>query len=43
MRWVWRYPDRSLPRVLAQLEGLDEVDVRRLRSADDVEEYLKSL
>ena len=41
--WVWRYPDRSLPRVLAQLEGLDGVDVRRLRSTDDVKEYLDSL
>lgn len=43
MRLVWRYPDRSLPRVLAQLEGLDGVDVRRLHSTDDVREYLERL
>ena len=43
MRWVWRYPSRSLPRVLALLEGLDGVDVRRLRSPDDVREYVESL
>ena len=43
VRWVWRYPDRSLPRVLAQLEGLDEVDVRRLRSTQDVGSYIESL
>ena len=43
MRWVWRYPRRNRPRVLALLDGLDGVDVRRLRSTADVRRYVDAL
>lgn len=38
--WVWRYPKRSRPRVLALLDGVEGVDVHRLRSDEDVRRYL---
>ena len=43
MRWVWNYPRRNRPRVLALLEGLDGVDVHRLRSDGEVRRFLESL
>jgi adenylate kinase family enzyme len=41
--WVWRYPQRSRPRVLALLDDLQGVDVHRLRSAAEVRRYVESL
>lgn len=43
MLWVWRYPQRSRPRVLALLDGLQGTAVHRLRSPADVRRYVESL
>ena len=41
--WVWRYPDRNRPQVLALIGSLEEVDVHRLRSSADVRRFVESL
>jgi adenylate kinase family enzyme len=42
-RWMWSYPGRVRPRVLAILAGLpSEVVVHHLRSDDDVRGFLES-
>jgi adenylate kinase family enzyme len=43
MRWVWRYPARNRPHVLALLDGLHGVDVRHLRSSAGVRRYVEGL
>jgi adenylate kinase family enzyme len=43
LRWIWRYPVRNRLDVLARLDGLEGVDVHRLRSAADVQRYVESL
>jgi adenylate kinase family enzyme len=43
MRWVWRYPARNRPRLLSFLDGLEGVDVHRLRSAADVRRYVANI
>ncbi len=44
MRWVWAYPRRSRPRVVAQLQAHEQSKrVIRLRSSADVEKFLAGL
>ena len=43
LRWVWNYPRRNRPRVLALLDGLDQVEVHRLRSNDEVRRFVDSV
>jgi adenylate kinase family enzyme len=44
LRWIWRYPRKDRPRVLALLDELDgPVTVHRLRSPGDVRRYLESI
>ena len=43
MRWVWQYPQRNRPRMLALLDALDGVDVRRLRSPAGVRSFVDGL
>jgi adenylate kinase family enzyme len=41
LRWIWRYPRKNRPRVLAILAGLDEqIDVCRLHSPSEVQRYI---
>jgi len=43
MRWVWHYPRRNRPHVLALLDGLDGIDVHHLRSDDEVSRFVESI
>jgi adenylate kinase family enzyme len=44
LKWVWRYPARSRPRVLAQLEAhRHRIEVIRLRSRAEVEQFLAQI
>jgi adenylate kinase family enzyme len=44
LKWVWRYPQRSRPRILALLdEHRDRLDIHRLRSSSEIENFLAQL
>jgi hypothetical protein len=44
LHWVWTYPERTRPKVLALLEKYAESKkVVRLRSSAEAEEFLNSL
>ncbi len=43
LEWVWNYPKRSRPRILAELSGFSGKEIITLRSAREAEDFIRNI